>query len=116
MTIKLSDLLFEKFLEYQQAAGTRKTLKQFAEDIGLGQVYLNRLMNGRRSAGEKTIIHLAEYFKDPRFYDAAGLDRPEALLIYTRRNWGQVPEEVKKKIADQVAQYTTEKPPKDEEK
>jgi hypothetical protein len=54
VTIELHDLLFDKFLKWQEESGGRKTLKQFAEYIGMGQVYLNQIMNRRRSAGEKT--------------------------------------------------------------
>jgi hypothetical protein len=81
----------------------------------MDHVYLNKIYNGRRKAGEKTIQHLANYFKDPRFYDAIGLDRPEILLSYTRRNWGNMPTEGKKKIAEEVSRYTTEPLPMDED-
>ena len=114
MTITVHELLFEKYMDYQKASGQRKTLKEFSEHIGIGQVHLNRLMNERRKAGEKTVVHLAEFFSDPRFYDAAELDRPEPLLSYTRRNWPNVPEEVKRKIAKEVADYTTEPLPKED--
>jgi transcriptional regulator with XRE-family HTH domain len=108
MAILLHELLFEKYMEYQKISKKRKTLKEFSEYIGIGQVHLNRLMNGRRKAGEKTIARLADFFNDPGFYDAVGMDRPEPLLTYTKRNWGSVPEEVKKKIAEEVSQYTTD--------
>jgi hypothetical protein len=72
-------------------------------------------MNDRRNAGEKTIQQLAEFFGDPRFYDVVGMDRPEKFLTYTRRNWGTVPDEVKKKIAEEVSRYATEPVPKEDE-
>jgi len=114
MPIELSALLFEKFMEYQQTAGGRKSLKQFAEYIGMGQVYLNQIMNKRRSAGEKTAKHLAQFFNDQRFYDAVGLPRPDPLLHYITRNWGSTPVEIQKKIAEQIEPYTTEKAPHDD--
>ena len=112
MNLSVKDLLFEKYMEFQRTSKQRRTLKEFSEYIGIGQVHLNRLMNQKRKAGEKTIIRLADFFRDMRFYDAAGLDRPEPLLTYTRRNWGNVPDEIKKKIADEVAQYSAEPLPK----
>jgi transcriptional regulator with XRE-family HTH domain len=111
VAIKLSELLFEKLLVYQQTTGSRKTLKQFAEYIGIGQVSLNRLMNERRSAGEKTVALLAEFFKDDRFYDAVGLPRPDPELKYITRHWGETPDEVRHKTAEEFGRYTTEPPP-----
>jgi len=55
MATALHDLLFEKYMDYQKASGQRKTLKEFSENICIGQVHLNRLMNERRKAGDKTI-------------------------------------------------------------
>jgi transcriptional regulator with XRE-family HTH domain len=110
---KLKDLLFEKYLEYQKQSGKKVTEKQFSEYIGMGQVYLNQIMNGRRSAGEKTIAHLANFFQDMRFYDAVGLPRPDQLLLYIIRHWGEVPEEVRKKLAEEISPYTSEKVPDD---
>ena len=115
MEVALHELLFEKFMEYQKNSGQRKTLKEFSEYIGVGQVYLNRLMNQKRKAGEKTIHHLADFFTDPRFYDVAKLDRPEPSLTYIKRNWGKVPNEIKNKIVQEVAQYSIEPLPKDDE-
>jgi hypothetical protein len=114
MAITLHELLFEKYMDYQKASGQRKTMKQFSEFIGIGQVHMNRLMNERRKAGEKTIVHLADFYQDMRFYDAAGIERPEPLLTYTRRNWGKMPEDVKIRIAKEVAHYTTEPIPEDD--
>lgn len=111
--ISLRKLLFEKYLEYQKQAEKKVTEKQFAEYIGLGPVFLNQIMNGRRSAGEKTIEHLAKFFSDLRFYDSIGLPRPDPLLHYTTRHWGEAPREVHQKIADEIAKYTTEKKPDD---
>ena len=114
MSLTLSNLLFEKFMEYQNEAGQRKTLKEFAEHIGIGQVYLNRLMNERRSAGEKAIIHLASFFQDDRFYDVAGLVRPDPKLHYITRHWGDIPIEVQKRITVEIEKYTSERAPRDE--
>jgi transcriptional regulator with XRE-family HTH domain len=107
VTLTVSKLLFEKFLEYQKKSGERKTLKDFAEHIGVGQVHLNRLMNGRRNAGEKTIAMLADFFDDFRFYDAAGLPRPDPRLQTLIKNWGTLSEDARKKISDEIGNYTT---------
>jgi transcriptional regulator with XRE-family HTH domain len=112
--VNIHSLLFEYYLAWQRQVGEIKTWKDFSDLIGIDHVYLNKIYNGKRNAGEKTIQHLSKYFNDPRFYDAVGLDRPELLLTYTKRNWGSLPEEVKKKIAEEVAQYTSDPIPNNE--
>jgi len=109
MAINLKDLLFEKYMDYQKASGGRKTLKQFSEYIGVGQVYLNRLMNERRNTSDKLIQNFAVFFDDPRFYDAAGMDRPDPRLVEVRRSWGSLPEEEKKRIGEIVGPYATDR-------
>lgn len=108
MAITVRELLFEKYKQYLDQAGERRRLKEFAAKIGMGQAYLNQLMNGKRSPGEKTVELLANYFKDLRFYDAIGKPRPDPILIYISRNWGSAPDQLKRKIAEDIRQYTTE--------
>jgi hypothetical protein len=102
---RLADLLFKKYMEWQQELGERKTLKEFAEHIDIGNVFLNQLMNDRRSAGEKTIKHLAEFFHDLSFYDAVGIPRPDPLLTFIIKQWGSLSEDGQKKIAEEMKKY-----------
>jgi transcriptional regulator with XRE-family HTH domain len=106
--VTIHDLLLEYYLAWQKEQGDIRTWKEFAQVIGVEYVYLNKIFNGKRHAGEKTIQQLADYFQDNRFYDAADLERPEPLLSYTRRNWGSMPDDVKHRIAEEVAHYTSE--------
>jgi len=106
MTSALSELLFKKYMEWQQQLGERRTLKQFSEHIGIGQVYLNQIMNGRRSAGEKTIMHLAEFFRDMNFYDAVNLPRPDPALTFIIRHWKDLPTDVQEKIEREIKHYS----------
>lgn len=116
MSTGFQDLLLEKYLEWQKEIGERKNEKQFAEHIGIGEKYLNLLWNGRRSPNQKIIEKLTEFFNDPRFYDAVNLPRPDAHLSYVTRYWDKTPKEVRKKIAEEISKYTTEKPPDDQNK
>ena len=111
--MNIHQLLLEYYLAWQKQVGEVRTWKDFAELIGMDYVYLNKIYNGKRKAGEKTLHQLANYFKDPRFYDAGGIDRPEPLLNYTRRNWGSVPDETKRRIAKEVSEHTNEPIPDD---
>jgi transcriptional regulator with XRE-family HTH domain len=110
---KFQDLLLEKYLEWQRLVGERKNLKQFAEHIGIGEKYLNLLWNAKREPSLNVIETLVLFFKDPRFYDAVGLPRPDPVLSYAERHWKEIPKEVGKRIADEIGKYTTEKPPED---
>jgi transcriptional regulator with XRE-family HTH domain len=109
--VNIHQLLLEHYLAWLKEEGEVKSWKDFAETIGIDNVYLNKIYNGKRNAGEKTIKQLADYFHDPRFYDVGGIDRPEPLLNYTRRNWGSVPDEIKNQIAEDVSKYTSEPVP-----
>jgi hypothetical protein len=108
------ELLVEHLVKWHYESGEDKSQAEFAALIGETEKYLSQIMNGRKPSKRQTIL-FAEVLNDPRFYDAAGIDRPEPLLSYTKRNWGSIPEEVKKNIAEQISAYTTEKPPQDGE-
>jgi transcriptional regulator with XRE-family HTH domain len=111
----IKELLFEKFLEWQKSHGEIKTQKEFADYIGISEASLNHIMSGRREPSRKNIEYMAGFFKDDRFYDCAGLPRPDPKLHYISRHWGDLPIEVQKKIAGEIEQYTSEKAPIDEE-
>jgi hypothetical protein len=108
------ELLIEHYLAWQKKSGVIKKQNEFAVWIGESEKYLSLIMNGRKPS-KRQVVSFAEIFNDPRFYDAAGMDRPEKYLDYAKRNWNTIPKELKKKIADQIAQYTTEPPPDDPE-
>jgi transcriptional regulator with XRE-family HTH domain len=111
MDKSFKELLFEKFLEWQKGEKKIKTQKEFADHIGIKEASLNHIMSGRRPPSRRNIEYLAELFKDPRFYDAAEMDRPEPLLTYTKRNWGRVPDETKKRIVEEISHYSDEPVP-----
>jgi hypothetical protein len=104
----VKELLTEHFLKWQSDSGEVKRQTEFAAFIGESEKYLSLVMSGTRAPSKRQVEHFADFFKDPRFYDAVGLERPDPLLAYTRRNWGSVPDELKQRIADEIAQYTSE--------
>lgn len=109
----IRELLIEHYLTWQKISGEIKTQGEFAAYLGESEKYLSLIMNGRKPS-KRQIVQFAEMLKDPRFYDAAGMDRPDQSLMYLRRNWQYLPKELKKRIADEIAPYTTEDPPADE--
>lgn len=104
------ELLIEHYLAWQKSSGVIKKQGEFAAWVGEDIKYLSMVMNGRKPS-QRQVNHFADFFHDPRFYDAAGMERPEKYLAYTKRNWKHLPEELKKRIADEISPYTTEKPP-----
>lgn len=104
------ELLIEHYLAWQKKSGDIKKQNEFASYIGEDEKYLSLIMNGRKPS-KRQVIAFADFFNDPRFYDAVGMERPEKYLDYAKRNWNLLPEELKKKIAEEIAPYTTEKPP-----
>jgi transcriptional regulator with XRE-family HTH domain len=81
--VNIHQLLLEYYLAWQKEMGDVKSWKDFAELIGMDHVYLNKIYNGRRKAGEKTIQHLANYFKDPRVTSSTWRnDRDLEVTIY----------------------------------
>jgi hypothetical protein len=86
-----SELLMEHLLKWQLESGETRTQREFATHIGENEKYLSMVMNGRKPS-ERQTIQFAEFFNDPRFYDAVIMDRPEPLLTYTKRNWGRLSE------------------------
>lgn len=109
--MEIKELLLEHYLAWQTKLREGKSWKDFSEYIGIDHVYLNKIYNGRRKPGLKTIQLFVDVLGDERFFDVVGLDRPDKYLAFTRRNWPSVPEELKKRIAEEIAPYTKEKPP-----
>jgi hypothetical protein len=108
-----SDLLTMHVIKLQQEQGRLVKQKELVDLLGVGETSLNLAWNNKRPPSKSLVEKCAVYFQDPEFYDAAGMERPEPLLAYTRRNWGSVPDETKKRIAAEIAKFTSEPIPGD---
>jgi hypothetical protein len=111
--LTVRDLLNEHLVRWQYESGVNKKQSEFAAYIGESEKYLSMVMNGRKLS-RRQVRQFAEFFNDPRFYDAYGMDRPEPLTQYILRALPKAPEEVQKKIAKELAPYTTEPIPNGE--
>jgi hypothetical protein len=111
--ITVRQLLHEHWTAWEQSLGTgvRKTQEEFADYVGVGKVTFNHVINERRPASKKLIVHFAKFFDDQRFYDAADMTRDDPKLKYIQRNWGKAPPEIRKKVADMFAPYTSDPMP-----
>jgi hypothetical protein len=110
--ITISRLLLEHYLEWQQSEGSLKTAKEFCDYIGgIKYANFNHYFTGRRNPGKDFAKLFADRLNDPRFYDAAGFDRPDPSLEMVNRNWENMPDEVRRHIAEQAASYSTKQVP-----
>ncbi len=104
----IKQLIFEHWQKIENKRGDRVTLKQLAGMIGIEYSYFNHIYNERRPPTEEQIDALYDYFHDPRFYDAAGLPRPDFTLRLVIKNWGQMSQTTRRKIA-KIVGVTDEK-------
>jgi len=111
--VDIKQLIFEKWSEIEKANSRRVTLKELSSMVGIEYSYFNHIYNMRRSPTKDQIEILAEYFHDMRFYDVAGIPRPDPILKYLITEWGNLSHAVKDKLAKEAG-YTTRR--KDENK
>jgi transcriptional regulator with XRE-family HTH domain len=111
--LTVRDLLNEHFVKWQYESGVNKKQAEFATYVGESQKYLSMIMNGRKPS-KRQVQLFAEFFKDPRFYDAYGMERPEPLTQFILRTLPLAPENIQKEIAEKLTPYTTELMPNGE--
>lgn len=74
--MKFSDWLTQKYLDWQQSSGERKTISQFAEWLGVRQPTLSEWMSGKYiPRGSKNVSSLAGKLGDD-VYEVLGFPRP----------------------------------------
>ena len=105
--------MLSHFLTWQKQEGNRKKLSDFAEYVKVDYKVLDNVFNGRRGLSRAVADQLAKALNDYRFYDLAEMERPDPLTFYIERNLEKASEDGKKQIADIIAKYTSEDPPKD---
>ncbi len=101
-----------KFLEWQQKLGSRKTVKQFAEYIGVGQTTVSGWWNDGHEPQGETVTKLAKLF-GVEVYDVLGLPRPEENLIYLQGIWDRLSERERRAIREQAEKYVARNNKKD---
>jgi transcriptional regulator with XRE-family HTH domain len=99
MTFK--QFLEMKFLEWQQQAGSRKTAKEFAEYLGVGQTTISSWWNANRKPEGENLVKLSKRF-GIEVYDVLGLPRPNENLSYLQRIWDDLPPEQQSEVVSFV--------------
>ncbi len=67
-----------EFINWEKAAGERKTVSQFAEFLEVRQEYVSRWMNGNSQPGKKYIPILAKKLGN-KVYSELGMSPPDIL-------------------------------------
>ena len=108
----LKQLLIENFLQWQNEIGEIKYQKDFAEEVlEIHEVSYNRYLNGKRQPSLKTLISFAEKTGDPRFYDLAGIPRPDPDLEGLKALWKYIPEDKRHALLEQGEAYAAQNKP-----
>lgn len=100
--MNFSQWLEQKYLEWQNAQGKRKTLDEFAEYIGVSRSILSHWISGTRKKPTPESIRQLSNKLGFEVYDVLGLPRPDEDLAYISQHWDQVSETFRRKFREEV--------------
>jgi transcriptional regulator with XRE-family HTH domain len=109
--MNFSQLLEQKYLEWQNAQGKRKTLDEFAEYLGVGRPILSHWISGTRKPNIESLRRLSGKLGF-EVYDVLGLPRPDEDLAYITQHWDDVSEEFRRKFRKEVEKQLANEEPK----
>jgi transcriptional regulator with XRE-family HTH domain len=78
MSETFSKWLTDKYLDWQKASGSRRTLDEYAKLLRVGQSTISEWMNGRYNPRSAKHIDLLRAQYGDEVYDILGLPRPAA--------------------------------------
>jgi transcriptional regulator with XRE-family HTH domain len=105
--VDIKDLLLEHFLAWQTREREKKTLKQFAEFVGMSPQQLNHYWTGKRAPTSEISDLFYGVFGDERFYTLAGYEVPDHRLQFLNKHWSEFDENDKTKIIELFNHYQT---------
>ena len=103
-----SKYLEQKFLEWQQREGGRRTVKEFAAYIGVSQSTISTWWNDERKPEGDNLLKLAMKL-GVEVYDVLGKPRPDSDLLYLQTIWNELPNESRRALREQAERYTHKK-------
>lgn len=106
--MEIKDLLLEHFLAWQTREKEKKTLKQFAEYVGMSPQQLNHYWTGKRVPTIEISDLFYGVFGDERFYLLAGYDVPDHRLKFLNSHWNEFDEKDKNQITELFSKYKTQ--------
>lgn len=105
--MNFSQFLEMKFLEWQRQQGGRKTVKQFAEYLGVPQSTLSTWWTNARVPEGENIQKLALKL-GIETYDALGLPRPDQDLHYINSIWEDLKPAARQAIREKAERYAAQ--------
>lgn len=100
-----SEWLERQYLQWQMRQGSRATLGEFADYLGISRAVLSHYMNGIRKPSGQNVARLAARL-GPETYDLLGLQRPDPNLQFITRYWHTLQPKEQQFLVEQVKQYT----------
>ena len=101
------NLLLDHYLEWQRNRGSAAPIKAFAEYLGISETYFNLIWNGKRTPSADIIARIATKLADPRFYDVAGISRPDPVFTYVAREWPHLSHREQEAVRELIRKYRT---------
>lgn len=104
---RLADFLEAKFLAWEAETGRRQKLSAWAAHLGVTRAVLNNYMKQQRLPRGKNLELLARTL-GPELYDILGMQRRylgDKLWDTLAQYWPRTPENIKRRIAEQVEKY-----------
>lgn len=108
-----SQFLELKFLEWQRQQGGRKTVKEFAEYLGVSQSTVSTWWNNNRKPEGENLIKLAVKL-GLEVYDVLGKPRPDEHLYQILSGWDEYTPEQRRALSEQGAEYKAQNQKKKE--
>lgn len=105
--MNIREFLLEHYLDWQRREGEYKSLKEFADYLGISDKLLNHYMNGRREPGADSVGLMYQALGDERIFEITGFEKPDARLAFIRRNWGKFTDEEKEQVMRLLSKYRT---------
>lgn len=99
-----SKFLENKFLEWQQREGGRRTVKEFAAYIGVSQSTISMWWNEGRQPEGDNLLKLAMKL-GVEVYDVLGKPRPDIDLLYLQTIWNDLSNESRRALREQGEKY-----------
>ena len=104
--MKFAQYLEIKFLEWQRQQGGRKTVKQFAEFVGVSQSSISMWWHGERVPEGENIRKIADKL-GLEVYDVLGIPRPDEDLHYLQSIWNELSPNARRALRKKGEEFRT---------
>lgn len=106
--MKFRQYLEQRFLEWQKQQGGRKTVKQFAEYVGVSQSSISMWWGDNERVPEGENVRKIAEKLGLEVYDVLGIPRPDEDLHYLETIWNDLPPKARRVLRQKAEEYKTE--------